>query len=760
MERLQCTPCWSLPDGPCLHPWDSLVGPFVFHSSELYVLSELYDGSFDVYREVSALSNTGVLRRREGTKLWYLFLRLIDEFKKPRVYEPPPGGGPTEEESTGSQPGSGDQQAQQQQQQQEPPPPASALKAVFVVPVTDDPEGLLRRNAGHPEVVDYTGVSAFAWYIAVEGSAKSLLASALARILRENQERLGIGAAPQGPPGGRGGAGRGGRGGPPVAAGRGPGRGRGRGGAQELLWRQSVEAVNGSAVDTALGDSCLFHHRRDSRPTEDWSFTFRDEEDLATMLTIVYTQGAVNFSATSPPLLGDIAGALAGTGGMRNQPEFYRLRPAAQLPLPGGASARFGRDAALAAFLVRPQALDVRSRTRSKATRFMLLRPQSRDLELQEMERASFSFLNRNPPLPPGNKEGAITRFRLHVERVLRHALWNGSLLGRHADRLFEVETDGAGKDVLVPCSPDSRFWSSPSPDVFSLRHPFDTADGPRSPQPGGAAAPHLRVVEAQALRAPDATGEGRITGVLFRVEGYGDEQAFTLEAEPDGRVLSDCLVLPGESSFAVGKRRRQADRLPVLCGAAGPCYPSPSDWRRDPGSNVWRPVRRLMWESGPSTLAIVRLERDEEGEWRVVCRATLGREWLSAPVDPGGCVEVPSFASCREALKRRLEVDYVEVLNCTDLLPSSFRRMLAWMEKYREDLRAGERTSAGWGFPHANLVPQAALFAQFLYASEYFFDLHSFHHQVGGETPPGETPVLPGETPKLPILPVRTCLT
>lgn len=62
--------------------WKRVVGPFVFPLDELYKLSEYRDGAFDEWRDGDTLKPFELLQRREGTKLWYLFLRLLHKLRE------------------------------------------------------------------------------------------------------------------------------------------------------------------------------------------------------------------------------------------------------------------------------------------------------------------------------------------------------------------------------------------------------------------------------------------------------------------------------------------------------------------------------------------------------------------------------------------------------------------------------------------------------------------------------------------------------
>lgn len=486
MERLVGTMCWSLPDAQTKCNWENVVGPFVFHLDEMYSLSELRDGSFDVYKDGTALSETDLLRRREGTKLWYLFLRLLSELRNNRSADAAQEQGGDDDGDQGNIAGeSVEENGDAGSDADEPPPQqqqapnqnnVKTVRSVFVVPVCngrDRAVELLQRNAANAEIVDYSEVVSFAWYIALNKPAHAAVLASLRKILEENQERLGTLGQTDG------------TGKAPKPAEKGKRLVR----KVDERWVHSVEAVNGSAMETDMRDACLFHHARGSKPTQDWSFTIRDEGDFVEMVNTVYARRAVTPPAGQVATLSDLASLLAGHANLSPfengnitsaRPDFFRLSQTAALPLRGTEeSVRFGRGAAIAAIMIPPRAMTMRTKTRSKATRFMLLRDPSKDLKLFEAERSTFNFIVKNPVIAEGNIEGGLTRFKVRGQALFDwSSVWEliivtcGTLLvciRRSTRRSITARPSGTSRSC-VTCAGTSSLsvgattrWSPPS---------------------------------------------------------------------------------------------------------------------------------------------------------------------------------------------------------------------------------------------------------------------------------------------------------
>lgn len=181
--------------------WSNVIGPFVIPTA-MYRLNDNNEGAFEVF-ENPPDDITGAVEHREFVKLQSLFVAVVRELakkpvpkdggkkKKPAAPPPPPEDDDMLDEAAE---GPADEGAAE-----EPEDLRAPLKNVFLVPVCSDAkdvDALLFANASDPDVVDYTGVVAFAWYIETFGDADKALYGALEAILESNRFR--INGAPRG----------------------------------------------------------------------------------------------------------------------------------------------------------------------------------------------------------------------------------------------------------------------------------------------------------------------------------------------------------------------------------------------------------------------------------------------------------------------------------------------------------------------------------------------------------------------------------
>lgn len=89
MERLSGRLCWDLPDEITKCDWENIVC-MPFHIADLYKVNEYNEAAFDGIREGDSLDADELLRRREGVKAWYFFVRLLDILSKNAIDDAQP----------------------------------------------------------------------------------------------------------------------------------------------------------------------------------------------------------------------------------------------------------------------------------------------------------------------------------------------------------------------------------------------------------------------------------------------------------------------------------------------------------------------------------------------------------------------------------------------------------------------------------------------------------------------------------------------
>ena len=738
--------------GPVSKPWCKLAGPIVLPLS-IYRTSERGDGMLDMFRDAPRDTRARV-EQREAVKLQFLLFEMARRLAAPPPPRPPAekgegedGGEATDDEAAAD--------------------PAAPLEGVFVIPVykdADELDEMLMANAANPDVVDYSGVHAMAWYLSFRGEAHDAVVEVLSAILARNKLAYGTG--------------------PPPKRQAAPSKLVEQ---NRIIYRSNVDAMNGPNPSHTI-EKCMFRLERGGEHgmTSDWSLTFRDADDLAFMLETVCD------GWRRPPAgvrIEDIAEVFtrpvaAANNGSSTLPAFYRLPPTAQLALrSNNANVTFGGSVTKAALWLPVSELP-NMHTYGRVVSFPMLRMPAADPDLAAAECSRCAWLINDQTVRRGmNAEGMFERLKLHTTRTLEGRCWDLSLLAQAGTEVARQNfADGQravlAPPTLVPGDPDGEDgeedgdghgWWRPyrgnDRAGWELRAPYDTAKGPDSFRPSKENPLRLRLTAVLGL----VCGFD-IAGAYLRVEAYTRVEAHTMTLV-DGEVIMDASALRDSAAWAdtaarTAHRKRPA---PVLfADMSGPRWPAACDWEKCPhGSRTaatWKPNRRLHWvsDSGKARVIVAvkvwaHTDADDATpteQWDrplveaeqatatpaaaprrgprvdILCREVYPPQWVSVAAR-AGVVSIPTAYAQRNRLVQRLLIDAEEGFRSRTLLPTSFNDAFAYFDGVVDRMAASGDVAEGHEFVFGNLNGHMNFYANFLLMLEYVMDVRMYHPQV-----------------------------
>ena len=246
--------------GPVQKPWCKIAGPIVLPLS-IYRTNERGDGMLDMFRDAPKDTRARV-EQREAVKLQFLLFEMARRLASPPAPKPPA------EKGFGAPAGVDDEAGADATDDEAPAVPVAPLEGAFIIPVyrdADDLDEMLTANAANPDVVDYSGVHAMAWYLSCRGEAHEAIVEVLAAILARNKLMYGTG--------------------PPSKKQAVPSKLVEQ---NRITYKSNVDAMNGPNPSHVI-EKCMFRLERGGERgmTSDWSLTFRDTDDLAFMLETV-----------------------------------------------------------------------------------------------------------------------------------------------------------------------------------------------------------------------------------------------------------------------------------------------------------------------------------------------------------------------------------------------------------------------------------------------------------------------------------------
>ena len=560
--------------------------------------------------------------------------------------------------------------------------------------------------------------------------------------------------------------------------------------------RLSADAVNGPTPYHDLGDACVFNTRRGS---EDWSLAFRDAPDLAFMLDTLRRVRwlSVGADGTYGVTVDSIARAFTTQVGDSDMAETYGLPAAAAIPLrqPVGTQTSFGlRGPGMAALRVPHSAVTFGTTAKAKLRRFPLLCEPSSNVELAKKQAVRFEFIKVNQKMSnPSSQAGVIRRLKVHVADVLQHSCWNLSSLAAVGTVIADVNNLGEVLEtphMLHRAGGSGEGWWKEGDRAgdWSLRQPYDTADGPSCMRPLADQPTRLRLLDVLTLGCA-----GRAAGAHLRVEEYSavvQHPSLPLTDEGFATMAAARLVDPKVGTRNSRKRAADIVLARTSGGSPGPEWPSRADWKvvdavGNTSGVIWLPVRRLrvVTDDGKThVLKAVKVWADRQAEyvdsetaWDMVDtvdgeaapvvsgRRTRGprvdvfsREvkpphWVTVPVR-NNAVSVPAAFEARNRLMRRLEADAEEALRCEALMPDSMNEAYSWYRSKVESYRANGRRPPGFELVYNNLNGHMAYYATFLIFLEFAFDIRCAitalpgDHQCRGVFDPPCNPPTPAE--------------